>query len=328
MQVSAISYSALCTCPSHPEATQPLPSSSANPSSNPFATGHPATPHIHQSYSQVSQQGALPGGMSPPSTPLQHRSWEDINYARGRTNDVLNGMHTAYTSFSSAHNAWNDGRYIDMFYDSYEGASGAMRSLRGALGVASHAASNAGDKALAQSLKEAAGYANSARRMLDGLLNPLSGLRKIAESISDPSRTREQKLRSIADYADGLGQTTGLAITQLDRRTGDTLLKQFGYAVFALFDAIYTARQTIAGYRQTIDTLGNDPKTSVTAAIKTVNGFVDGAQDLTEYLADSLSSADLKNQAEKMYRISAELLNIRNASNAIAMVLNKAPKDR
>jgi|GEM_PF-1762371 len=328
MQVSAISYSTPCTCPSHLEATPPLPSSLTNHSSNPFATDRPSTPHVHQSYSQASQEGAFPASMNPPSAPLRHQSWEDINYSRGRTNDVLNGMHTAYTSFSSAHNAWNDGRYIDMFYDNYEGTSGAMRALRGTLGLASDAASNTGDKTLAKSLKEAAGYANSARRMLDGLLSPLSGLRKIAEAISDPSRTREQKLRSIADYVDGLGQTTGLAIMQLDRRTGDTLLKQFGYAMFALFDAIYTARQTIAGYRQTIDVPGSDPNASVKAAIKTVNNLVDGAQDLAEYLADTLGSAGLKSHAERMYRVSAELLNIKNANHAIAIVLDKAPKDR
>lgn len=267
----------------------------------------------------------MPASMS---SSVRDPGWENTNFSLGRLNDLINGTHAAYTGFSSASTAWNDGRYMDALYDGYEGVSGTMRALRGALGLASESARRSGNQAQANSLKEAAQYTNSARRMLDGLLNPLSGLRNVAKTLTAPSSTREQKLRSIADYFDAMGQTTGLAITQLDRRTGDTLLKQFGYAMFALSDANYTVRRTITGYRQTIDALGGNPKDAVRSAIETTNSLIDGTQDVTEYLADTLSSAGLKNQAERMYAISANLLKLRNLSNGIAIAWDQTLKDR
>lgn len=328
MQLPLISYDTPGMFFSH-SSTVPasLPSSLTISSSNPFATGSTGAPHVHPSYPQISRQGTVPVNTNP-SDNTQNPNWENINLVLGRLNDLLNGTSTAYTSFSSASTAWNDGRHIDALHDGYQGISGAMQALHGALVLASESARRNGHQAQATSLKEAAQYTNSAHRMLDSLLNPLSGFRDVAKAISDPSRTREQKLRAIADYFETMGQTMGLAIMQLDRRTGDTLLKQFGYAMFALADANHTLRQTITGYRQAVDALGSDPKTAVKATVETTNNLINGTQDLTEYLADTLNSAGLKNQAEEMFRISAELMNIRNLSNSIAIALDKTSKDR
>jgi hypothetical protein len=268
------------------------------------------------------RQGQAPVKTQPDST-AKPPNWSDINDSRDRVNDIISGIDSARANFKSTYTAFDDGRYIDTFYNGYQGISGTMRALRGLFYVAGDGLENLGYKHDAKLLKDVAGRINSARRYLDGVLTPISGLRDIADVFTDPSSTRRQKLSTIADYFGGVGQTTGLAIIKLDHRDGDTLLQQFGYAMFVLAETGYAAHQVIAGYSQAIDALGKrDLTTAGKAAINATVNLIEGPQIVANYIADVFNLLGMKMHADQMYALSARMLTAENAVKSVALVLN------
>ncbi|HTV86570.1 MAG TPA: hypothetical protein VME63_14300 [Dyella sp.] len=271
-----------------------------------------------------------------PSKPKEP-TWSDVNYRRERLNDFINGSGSARANFASAYDAMRQRRYSDMFWDSYQGISGAMRALRGAFGYNSALASQAGQQDNAKAWKMAEQNINTAHRALDLVASPLSSFRDLAQTLSDPSSTRTQKFRAIADYFDNLGQTIGLAIPKLDRRSGDTLLKTFGDGMYTLFATKYYARQTFEGLYDAVNTLNTDRKAAAKAALGATQSALTGAQAVAEFSAEVLDllgddlpagrlhqfAAQLKRQADEMYKVSAQLLGAMNVVDSSVIAVNQ-----
>jgi hypothetical protein len=294
------------------------PAPAANSQSTSQGSRRTSTP----TYAHVAHQDQASGNTNSKS-PSKDPSWSDTNDERDRLNDIISGGDSTRANFQSAYKAWDEGRYIDTFFDGYQGISGTMRTLRGAFALISVTLEKAGRQRDAAFFKSAAANINTARRALDLVLSPVSSFRDVATALTDPSSTREQKLSSIANYFGGVGQTIGLAILQLDRRTGDTLLKEFGYAMFTLSETGYAANQVITGYSQAVDALNKgDLSTAGKAVLGATINLVEGPQIVANYIADVLQSLGMKEQAEQMYQVSARLLYAENAIKTVAAVLN------
>ena len=331
MQLSPISHASYDirpldtpTMPTGQRAPQSYPPiTPSHPFARPSNVANPARAELPRpSYPYVRYQGNVPGSTKPQSTP-QRPNWSDINDRRDRLNDIISGTDSARANFTNAFQAWNDGRYTDVFYDGYQGISGTMRALRGGFALAAEGFKKMGYSSDAEFSKNAAAYIITARRALDAVLSPVSSFRDIANVFGDPSSTRQQKLNSIVNYFGGVGQFTGLAILQLDQRAGDTLLKQFGYAMFSLSEAGYATNQIITGYSQAIDALNDgDFKTAGNAALGATINLIEGPQIIANYIADIFHSLGMEKHADKMYEVSARLLNAENTVKFLAAVLN------
>ncbi|MBM7125568.1 hypothetical protein ACFFJT_15110 [Dyella flava] len=317
--------------PNPPRAGLPRPSyphvryqgdASSNINSPSTSQGLRGKPSPGPSYPDKRYPGQSPGNTTSDS-PSRPPSWSDINDRRDRLNDIVSGADSARANFDSASKAWNEGRYIDTLFDSYQSVNGGFRALRGVLALASVAADQAGYQRAAEFLKNTADDIKSARFALAGVLSPVSSFRGLASVLTDPSSTRADVLSSGTDYATGLGQSTGLAILQLDRRKGDTPLKQFGYGMFTLAEGGSAANQVISGYSQAYDALGEgDFKTATKAALGATTNLVEGPQIAANYLADTFDTLGMKQQATRMYEVSARLLTVEIAVKSVAAILN------
>ena len=264
-------------------------------------------------------------------------SWSDTNYRNERINDIINGTSGARTNFASAYSEWKNGKYTDALFDFYQGISSTMRALRGSFGLGGVYADKMGRQSLAKSWKNTASNIDTARRVLNLVGGPLSSFRSLAQALSDPSSTNEQKLYSIADYMDQLAQGTGLAILRMDRRKSHNLLGYFGYALFTGAAANQGARQAIKGYQDAMRMLHTDPKAAATTALNATQSLFTGAQAVFEYLADSFDKVGMENQAgvlrkqaaalrsyaNTMYKISANLLSAMNVIDSSVIVVNQ-----